>query len=55
MGPQRRSATERAGRKVDAGKLYLHIAERRPMAELADVHADAGAGRLTGKTVLLAR
>lgn len=40
--------------KVDAGKLHLHIAERRPVAELADVHADAGAGRLTGKTVLLA-
>ncbi|MFG1772690.1 NADP-dependent oxidoreductase [Nocardia salmonicida] len=40
--------------KVDAGKLHLHIVERRPMAELAEVHADAGAGRLTGKTVLLA-
>ncbi|MEV4208083.1 NADP-dependent oxidoreductase [Nocardia salmonicida] len=40
--------------KVDAGKLHLHIAARRPVAELADVHADAGAGRLTGKTVLLA-
>ncbi|MEV0548859.1 NADP-dependent oxidoreductase [Nocardia salmonicida] len=40
--------------KVDAGKLHLHIAARRPVTELADVHADAGAGRLTGKTVLLA-
>ncbi|MFF5035391.1 NADP-dependent oxidoreductase [Nocardia salmonicida] len=40
--------------KVDAGKLHLHIAERRTVAELADVHADAGEGRLTGKTVLLA-
>lgn len=40
--------------KVDAGRLHIHIADRRPVAELADVHADAGAGRLTGKTVVLA-
>ncbi|WP_419999400.1 NADP-dependent oxidoreductase [Streptomyces boninensis] len=38
--------------KVDAGKLRLHVAARRPIAELPDVHEDAGAGRLSGKTVL---
>lgn len=40
--------------KVDAGKLQIHVAARRPVAELAAVHADAGAGRLPGKTVVLA-
>lgn len=40
--------------KVDAGKLRLHIADHRPVAELASVHEDAGAGRLPGKTVVLA-
>ncbi|MBD0742268.1 NADP-dependent oxidoreductase [Streptomyces sp. CBMA152] len=40
--------------KVDTGKLHLHIAGHRPIAELATVHADAGAGRLPGKTILLA-
>jgi len=39
---------------VDAGRLRLHVAARRPMAELAEVHVDARAGRLPGKTVLLA-
>ncbi|WP_234386279.1 NADP-dependent oxidoreductase [Streptomyces sp. ERV7] len=40
--------------KVDTGELQLHIAAHRPMAELATVHADAGAGRLPGKTIVLA-
>ncbi|WP_113705593.1 NADP-dependent oxidoreductase [Nonomuraea lactucae] len=40
--------------RVDAGKLRLHVAARRPAAELAAVHEDSGAGRLTGKTVVLA-
>ncbi|MFJ2708294.1 NADP-dependent oxidoreductase [Streptomyces sp. NPDC087428] len=40
--------------KVDAGTLKVHVADHRPVAELAAVHADAGAGRLSGKTVLLA-
>ena len=40
--------------KVDAGRLVLHIADRRPLAELRAVHEDAGAGRLPGKTVLVA-
>ena len=39
--------------KVDAGKLRLHVAARRPMAELATVHEDATTGRLPGKTVVL--
>ncbi|KUL63345.1 NADP-dependent oxidoreductase [Streptomyces sp. NRRL S-1521] len=40
--------------KVDAGKVHIHVAAHRSMAELAAVHADAGAGRLPGKTVVLA-
>ncbi|MFE2870311.1 NADP-dependent oxidoreductase [Embleya sp. NPDC059259] len=40
--------------KVDAGKLRLHVAAHRPATELAAVHEDAGAGRLPGKTVVLA-
>jgi NADPH:quinone reductase-like Zn-dependent oxidoreductase len=40
--------------KVDAGKLRVHVAAHRPVAELAAVHEDAGAGRLPGKTVVLA-
>lgn len=40
--------------KLDAGKLELHVADHRPVAELAAVHADSGAGRLLGKTVVLA-
>ncbi|MFH9133669.1 NADP-dependent oxidoreductase [Streptomyces sp. NPDC017524] len=40
--------------KVDAGKLRAHVAAHRPVAELAAVHEDAGAGRLPGKTVVLA-
>ncbi|MEY9844611.1 NADP-dependent oxidoreductase [Streptacidiphilus sp. MAP5-3] len=40
--------------KVDAGRLQVHVAAHRPVAELAAVHEDAGAGRLPGKTVVLA-
>ncbi|WP_374198428.1 zinc-binding dehydrogenase [Streptomyces sp. ISL-12] len=40
--------------KVDAGKLRLHVVAHRSVTELAAVHEDAGAGRLTGKTVVLA-
>ncbi|MFI5718760.1 zinc-binding dehydrogenase [Nocardia sp. NPDC051750] len=39
--------------QVDAGTLQLHVAARRTFSELAAVHADAGAGRLPGKTVVL--
>ncbi|MDT0268784.1 NADP-dependent oxidoreductase [Streptomyces sp. DSM 44915] len=38
--------------KVNAGKVRPHVVARRPVAELAAVHAEAGAGRLPGKTVL---
>ncbi len=40
--------------KVDAGRLRLHVADRRPIVELREVHENAGAGRLPGKTVLVA-
>jgi NADPH:quinone reductase-like Zn-dependent oxidoreductase len=40
--------------RIDAGRLRLHVAARRPLAELVAVHEDAGSGRLPGKTVLLA-
>ncbi|MFD9792499.1 NADP-dependent oxidoreductase [Streptomyces sp. NPDC059070] len=39
--------------KVDADELHLHIAAHRPLTELPTVHADASAGRLPGKTVVL--
>jgi NADPH:quinone reductase-like Zn-dependent oxidoreductase len=39
--------------RVEAGDLRIHVAQRRPLADLADVHADAEAGRLPGKTVLV--
>ncbi|MEV5807244.1 NADP-dependent oxidoreductase [Streptomyces parvulus] len=40
--------------KVDAGKVATHVAAHRSVADLAAVHADAGAGRLPGKTVMRA-
>lgn len=39
--------------RVDAGDLKIDVAERRPLSELAAVHAQAAAGRLAGKTVLI--
>jgi NADPH:quinone reductase-like Zn-dependent oxidoreductase len=39
---------------VDAGELHVDIAERRPLNELSEVHAQADAGALPGKVVLLA-
>jgi len=39
--------------RVDAGELKIDVAERRPLADLAAVHAEAAAGRLAGKTVLI--
>ncbi|WP_280277737.1 NADP-dependent oxidoreductase [Nocardia wallacei] len=41
-------------RRVDAGELRIDVADRRPLADLAAVHADADAGRLPGKTILVA-
>ncbi|WP_234431355.1 NADP-dependent oxidoreductase [Streptomyces sp. NRRL F-5053] len=38
--------------KVDAGTLRLHVAARRPMADLPALHEESDAGRLIGKTVV---
>jgi NADPH:quinone reductase-like Zn-dependent oxidoreductase len=38
--------------RVDAGDLRIEVAERRPLTDLADVHDQAVAGRLPGKTIL---
>ena len=40
-------------RRVDAGDLKIDVAGRRPLTELADVHDEAVAGTLAGKTVLI--
>ena len=40
-------------RRVDAGDLRIDVAGRRPLTELADVHDEAVAGTLAGKTVLI--
>lgn len=39
--------------KLDAGDLHLDIGARRPLTELAQVHAQSDAGALRGKVVLL--
>lgn len=39
--------------RVDAGGLRIDVAQRRAVSELAAVHDEAAAGRLTGKTVLV--
>ncbi|MCK2220954.1 NADP-dependent oxidoreductase [Actinomadura sp. ATCC 31491] len=39
--------------RVDAGELRIHVAGRRPLADLAAVHDEAASGRLAGKTVLV--
>ncbi|MGJ6961616.1 NADP-dependent oxidoreductase [Streptosporangium sp. G11] len=38
--------------RVDAGRLRIDVAARRPLADLAAVHDEAVSGRLAGKTVL---
>ena len=38
---------------VDAGELRVEVAERVPLAELADVHARADAGEVSGKVVVV--
>ncbi|SDD67175.1 NADP-dependent oxidoreductase [Auraticoccus monumenti] len=38
--------------RVDAGRVTLRVVDRRPLDQLAGVHADAAAGRLRGKTVI---
>jgi NADPH:quinone reductase-like Zn-dependent oxidoreductase len=39
--------------RVDAGDLRIDVAQRRALPDLAAVHAEAAAGRLPGKTVLI--
>lgn len=39
---------------VDAGELTVEVTRRVPLAELPAVHAEAAAGRITGKVVVLA-
>jgi NADPH:quinone reductase-like Zn-dependent oxidoreductase len=48
-------ATQLAGLvdRVEAGSLRIDVADRRPLTEIAAVHADADAGRLPGKTILV--
>ena len=38
---------------VDTGELRVEVAERIPLARLADVHARAAAGTLDGKTIIV--
>lgn len=38
---------------VDEGQLHVDVAERVPLAQLAAVHARAGAGELSGKVVVV--
>jgi NADPH:quinone reductase-like Zn-dependent oxidoreductase len=51
----RSDAAQLAGlvRRVDDGQLRIEVADRRPLAEAAAVHADSDAGRLHGKTILI--
>ncbi|KAA9156662.1 NADP-dependent oxidoreductase [Amycolatopsis acidicola] len=43
----------RLAEQVDAGKLRIDVAQRRPLADLAAVHDEAASGTLAGKTVLI--
>lgn len=38
---------------VDRGELHVDVARRAPLAELSTVHAQAAAGALSGKVVIL--
>ena len=39
--------------RVDNRQLHIHIADRRPLSEIAAVHEASDAGRLPGKTLLI--
>lgn len=39
--------------RVDAGRLKIDVADRRPLSEVAAVHDDSEANRLPGKTILI--
>lgn len=51
----RSDAAQLAGlvNQVDAGQLSIDVADRRPLSDIAAVHAAADAGRLAGKTILV--
>ena len=51
----RSDAAELAGlvARVDAGDLKIHVAQRRPLADLAAVHQQSDTGKLPGKTILI--
>lgn len=38
--------------RIDEGRLQIHVVDRRPLRELADVHTDASNGTLLGKTLI---
>jgi NADPH:quinone reductase-like Zn-dependent oxidoreductase len=40
-------------RRVDAAELTVDVADRRQLSEIAAVHSDSDANRLTGKTILV--
>jgi len=52
----RSDASQLAGlvSRVDEGLLRIEVADRRPLEQAAAVHEDSEAGRLRGKTILLA-
>jgi NADPH:quinone reductase-like Zn-dependent oxidoreductase len=39
--------------RVDAGTLRIHVAQRRPLADLRAVHDESASGRLLSKTILI--
>ncbi|ORB71659.1 NADP-dependent oxidoreductase [Mycobacterium scrofulaceum] len=51
----RSDAGELAGlvSRVDAGRLVIDVADRRPLTDVAAVHDDSDANRLPGKTILV--
>jgi hypothetical protein len=47
-----RDHIRRMGRACAGRPTHIDIADRRPLTEVAAVHADADGGRLPGKTIL---
>jgi taurine transport system substrate-binding protein len=52
-GPAQARIKETGKVLIDSGELRVDVAERFPLAELADVHAKADAGDLSGKVVVV--
>ena len=48
------SQLSRLAALIDSGELRADVAQRVPLAELPAVHAQAAAGELPGKTVVVA-